>query len=238
MSRFIKFQAAGNNDVVAKAFGGLLGKQCLNNLSEDSKMKFLTSLPLFYADNMSVARKLFRLFKSFNEYVKIQVIRGGKLPAFEKNLQILARIAFAFYWLFDNLSVLIKVKFLTNFELKQMARRASKCWLLGIILSIICALIELQKATSREGQILISKANSAKSDGAKESNEEFAAQLKAARDAKKTQVLNIIKNLGDGITASQSLAYPQRFFGFNFNDGWVGVGGFGSAAITCYQLYK
>ena len=26
MSRFIKFQAAGNNDVVAKAFGGLLGK--------------------------------------------------------------------------------------------------------------------------------------------------------------------------------------------------------------------
>ena len=67
---------------------------------------------------MSVARKLFRLFKTFNEYVKIQVIRGGKLPSFEKNLQILARIAFGFYWIFDNLSVLIKVKFLTSFELK------------------------------------------------------------------------------------------------------------------------
>ena len=115
-----------------------------------------------------------------------------------------------------------------------MARRASKCWLIGIILSIICALIDLQKASSRESQILINKANSAKSDGAKESNEEFATQLKAAREAKKTQVLNIIKNLGDGITASQSLGYPQQYFGFNFSDGWVGVGGFGSAAITCF----
>jgi len=35
---------------------------------------------------MGVARKLFRLFKSFNEYVKITAIRKGKLPDFEKNL--------------------------------------------------------------------------------------------------------------------------------------------------------
>ena len=59
-SKFIKFQAAGN-DTVVKAFGGL-------------------------GDNMSVARKLFRLFKFFNEYVKITVIQAGKLPAAEKNL--------------------------------------------------------------------------------------------------------------------------------------------------------
>jgi len=69
-------------------------------------------------ENMGVARKLFRLFKSFNEYVKITAIRKGKLPDFEKNLQILARLAFMAYWFFDNLAVLIKVKFLTSFELK------------------------------------------------------------------------------------------------------------------------
>ena len=67
---------------------------------------------------MSVARKLFRLFKFFNEYVKILAIKGGKLPEMEKTLQIICRIAFAFYWLFDNLSVLIKVKFLNGFDLK------------------------------------------------------------------------------------------------------------------------
>ena len=62
--------------------------------------------------------------------------------------------------------------------------------------------------------------------------------MNAVRAAKKTQILNVIKNLGDSITASQSLGYPERFFGFNYSDGWVGVGGFTSAAITCWQLYK
>lgn len=41
---------------------------------------------IFLTDNMSVARKLFRLFKFFNEYVKMTVIMGGKLPSAEKNL--------------------------------------------------------------------------------------------------------------------------------------------------------
>ena len=146
-SKFIKFQAAASPDI-AMAFGGL-------------------------GDNMSVARKLFRLFKFFNEYVKMTVISAGKLPPAEKNLQILCRLAFAFYWLFDNLAVLIKVKFLTSFDLKAMARRASKCWLVGIWLGILVACIELSKASNRQSQLLLSKANQSKSGGDKDSNEQF-----------------------------------------------------------------
>ena len=112
--------------------------------------------------NMGVARKLFRLFKSFNEYVKITMIRAGKLPSFEKNLQILCRLAFMFYWLFDNLAVLIKVKFLNGFDLKQMSRRASKCWLAGIWLGILVALVELTKASALEAKMRIGKAKQAK----------------------------------------------------------------------------
>ena len=108
---------------------------------------------------MSTARKLFRLFKSFNEYVKIMQIKGGKLPDLEKNLQILCRLAFLFYWFFDNLSVLIKVKFIQGWDLKAMARRASKCWLIGIWLGILVALIELYKASKKQSQLLINKAN-------------------------------------------------------------------------------
>ena len=148
----------------------------------------------------------------------------------------MARVAFAFYWLFDNLAVLIKVKFLTSFELKEMTRRASKCWLIGLWLSILVALIDLYKASNRQSQLLLSKANQTKGDGAKESTEQFESDMKAVKAAKRTQVLNIIKCLGDSITASQSLGYPQRFFGFNFSDGWVGAGGFTSAAITCYLV--
>jgi hypothetical protein len=61
--------------------------------------------------------------------------------------------------------------------------------------------------------------------------------MAACKAQRRTNILNVIKNLGDSITASQSLGYPTRFLGVNFNDGLVGVGGFTSAAITCYQTY-
>lgn len=68
----------------------------------------------------------------------------------EKRIQILSRLAFCCYWIFDNLSVLIKVKFLDGWDLKAMARRASKCWLTGICLSILIALFEIYKCSTKQ----------------------------------------------------------------------------------------
>jgi len=83
-----------------------------------------------------------------------------------------------------------------------MSRRAAKCWLTGIWLSILVALIELYKASNKQSQLLLSKANQSKSDTQQEGNEEWQAQMKAVKMAKKTQTLNVIKNLCDSITAS------------------------------------
>lgn len=47
----------------------------------------------------------------------------------------------------------------------------------------------------------------------------------------------MIKTLGDMVTASQALGLPKKVLGFDFNDGHVGMGGFLSAAITCYQTF-
>jgi hypothetical protein len=55
LCRFLKFQFEGNNEALFTAFNGLF-------------------------TNMSTARKLFRLFKSFNEYVKIKGILKDDLP--------------------------------------------------------------------------------------------------------------------------------------------------------------
>lgn len=46
-----------------------------------------------------------------------------------------------------------------------MNRRASKCWLIGIWLSILQALIELYKASKRQSMLMLSKANQSKADG-------------------------------------------------------------------------
>ena len=42
-------------------------------------------------------------------------------------------------------------------DMKAMARRASKCWLFGIWMSILCALLALIKAAQLQGKLLIEK---------------------------------------------------------------------------------
>ena len=67
--------------------------------------------------------------------------------------------------------------------------------------------------------------------------QKWEEDVKKCNAQQRTNILNVIKNLGDSITASQALGYPTRFLGVNFNDGVVGCGGFTSAFITCYQTY-
>jgi hypothetical protein len=50
-------------------------------------------------------------------------------------------------------------------------------------------------------------------------------------------IMNLLKNLGDMVTASQAIGLPKKLFGFDFNDGQVGLGGLTSSLITCYQLF-
>ena len=69
-------------------------------------------------------------------------------------------------------------------------------------------------------------------------DEKTLKDRKAAIQKKKVDnILNLLKNLGDMVTASQGVGLPKQLFGFDFNDGQVGCGGFLSAVITCYQLY-
>ena len=52
-----------------------------------------------------------------------------------------------------------------------------------------------------------------------------------------TETLNVFKFIGDSITSTQLMGVPKRYFGFEFNDGAVGLGGLTSSLITCYNIY-
>jgi hypothetical protein len=60
---------------------------------------------------MRDARKLFRLFKTINEYKKIQELIK-KNPDMDINtiLAVLTRAFFGIYWIYDNLNILSKLK--------------------------------------------------------------------------------------------------------------------------------
>ena len=60
-------------------------------------------------EHMNTARKLFRLFKSLIEYGTMKKLMSDPI---KNALPIIARIAFASYWFFDNIAILIKIKFI------------------------------------------------------------------------------------------------------------------------------
>ena len=151
-------------------------------------------------------------------------------------LNILSRTGFFFYWIFDNLQILSKVKFLEGVDKEKAGKRAAFFWMLGLIFSIAVVIIQILEVAKEESQL----------------KEEFGGpsqvlddrQLATVRDKRNNlkrrkfeNTLNLLKNLGDIATAAQALSIPKSLFGFDLNDGQVGFGGLLSAVITCYQLY-
>ena len=92
-------------------------------------------------EGMRDARKLFRLFKSLMEYQKIQQLMKQKQTDHKQVLNILIRLGFLFYWVFDNIAILTKVKLLKNVDQKQAAKRAATFWLIALVISVILVLI-------------------------------------------------------------------------------------------------
>jgi hypothetical protein len=98
---------------------------------------------------MTVSRKLFRLFKWLNEYVQIRKLLASDYPKIDKCLYILTKMAFFMYWVFDNLGILIKIKFLSvPIQLNNINRRASQFWLIGLVLVIIHTIRNLMNVSA------------------------------------------------------------------------------------------
>lgn len=184
---------------------------------------------------MAVARKLFRLAKFFNEYLTIKKTLAGDAKPVDKYLTVATRLAFLLYWVFDNLGVLVKIKFLHGFDLANTVRRANSFWLLGLVLTLIGGIRSMIKLISEAGKLKAAKALIGKEGGMDEAA--FKDAVTKHKATRLTTVFTIIKALGDTTTASQGLGYPKQFLGFDFNDGLVGIGGFTSAALSCYQVY-
>ena len=148
----------------------------------------------------------------------------------------MSRLGFFFYWIFDNLQILAKVKFLEGVDKEKAAKRAAFFWLLGLIFSVILVVIQMIETSKEEAQLKRDYAEQRALMDERQINE-FKAKNAAIAKKKFDNTLNLLKNLGDMVTASQGVSLPKTLFGFDFNDGQVGLGGFISAVITCYQLY-
>merc|ERR1711907_862804 len=103
-------------------------------------------------NGMKNARKLFRLFKSVNEYQKLsQMLKEASDDDFAFLLNILG---FFFYWIFDNLNILGAIKFL-NVDNKKHALNGARCWFFALVMALILNVRNLIKISHK--QIAIEK---------------------------------------------------------------------------------
>ena len=104
---------------------------------------------------MSNARKLFRVLKSLIEWQKINVLLGkaGSMPALKFILQMIPRVAFFIYWIFDTLVVLSKIKFLTSIDQAKVMYRWAFLWTIGNFTTLLGALLELFELSQEESKL-------------------------------------------------------------------------------------
>ena len=132
---------------------------------------------------MSVSRKLFRLFKSFNEWIKIKEFLKQDLKPFDKYLSIATRVAFLLYWVFDNLSVLAKIKFFPSINVTTHTLMAFRFWLLGLILTIWQSVHNLISSKATANRLKLEKARIGLEGGMTDAKwKEESAKLKNYRN--------------------------------------------------------
>ena len=96
-------------------------------------------------ESMSTSRKLFRLFKFMNDYIKIRDMLQQKstdlLVNINKGIQISIRAIFFLYWVIDNYLILNKI--LLGKSGLTKGTSTTKFWIYGSLLSIMLGILEI-----------------------------------------------------------------------------------------------
>lgn len=97
-----------------------------------------------YSESIKDARKLFRLLKSIIEYQKLIDILLDDEDDLLKLFRVLGQICFFFYWFFDNISILCKIKLLKG-DFTKLNILASVFWLASLLISIPVLAIQAKR---------------------------------------------------------------------------------------------
>lgn len=126
---------------------------------------------------------------------------------------MLSKFGYFFYWLFDNLSILTKLK-LINLDLDKQTKLAASFWFIGALLAILKLLIDLNK-------LLTAKQN------------QDPTKIDKSLDIKILNCyLNIISKVGDLFPSGQVSGIALKVLGRPFSETSVGFGGLVAAIIA------
>ena len=103
---------------------------------------------------MRDARKLFRLAKTLNEIQKIieLITKADSSDEITLYLNILQRLSFGAYWIFDNIVVLCSIKFLKR-DSKAYNKAGMTFWFLALIFGLIQTFRDLSIAQKKLAKV-------------------------------------------------------------------------------------
>ena len=73
-----------------------------------------------------------------------------KQPDHKTYLNIGSRVGFLLYWIFDNIQILSKIKFLDGVDTAKAAKRAATFWLIALLFGLAVVLINMYETTQEE----------------------------------------------------------------------------------------
>jgi len=183
------------------------------------------------------ARKLVRIFKTLNEYQKIQALVGQD-PSLKQGIQLIGALGLSFYWAFDNLIYLAKADFLAKDRVEIWGKLSNFGWWTGITSAVIIDVWALTDNFAKEEKIK-KQLQAAKSTPDKsEDADKLSKELKSLYAARSTLYLNFPKNFGDWLISANGWNLPANTLGSNFNDGVIGLAGITSGSIVIYSEIK
>ena len=173
-----------------------------------------------HLDLLRDSRKIFRLGKSFNELIFIieKLTNELSFKVTPTNLlEVLSKFGYFFYWIFDNLGILSKLKLL-SLDPNNMNKYAALAWFTGTVLVLFKQLIELNTLLS----------DKKKQDPSKTDN---------VLDKKIFNLyVNIIGKIGDVFPSAQGSNISVMLYGKPFSEVTVGFGGMIAALVALYNL--
>ena len=225
METFLKFldKTEGRDKFLKffQYFGRFLRALFTNNLS----IRFMN---LSYS--IRFCRQFFRLGKSLQEFQLIQkILKKESMDNVTRLLDILHKASLCTRWLFDNFSVLSAYKII-QMDHREFTKAATTAWVFALLLSLTNCSREMMKSYAREAML--------KETAVGKTTRWVVENLDDLSETRRKLILEIAKNVGDLIIASNGALIPYRILGKQFSEKWVGVGGMVSAGISVYQVWE
>lgn len=171
---------------------------------------------------------MFRLFKSLNEFKTIYSevllslsLQPNKTP---HALDLVSKLGFMFYWLFDNIQILSSIKFL-NADPQYYLKLASWSWTIGILFAIAKNVFDII-----EYLVLKQRLSSLSEKERNQKNSEYDFLILKT-------LVDISGKLGDLIVAANGAGIVEKLMGKGFGDGVLGLGGLYAALVSLWNHY-